>query len=424
MTLTYLAVAAFAAFLLIGAPIWAALTVGGTIISLFVLGIPMQSIVSQLFISIDSWLLLAVPYFLFAGSLMTHLGLAGRLFRFIENLLGHLRGGLPATGVVTCAIFGALSGSSTATVVAVGSMLLPHMLAAGYKKQEALGVIAVSGTLGQMIPPSIYLILFASLAQMDVAKLFLSGIAPGIMIAILLAATAVVLSFVGEQKTRVRASMSEVWRTFLAALPALAMPLIVLGGIYAGMFTPTEAAAVAVGYVLIVSLIFERRQFTFRRIAECAESAAVTTAVIFIILGGATIFANALTFVEIPQAFARFMTSLPVGDTTTMAMILLIFLLLGTFLDPVPILYITMPIVLPVVQALGVSLTHFAILSVTCMMIAQVTPPIGMSLFALGGFFNTPITAVARGSLPYLGALLLALLVLWQIPEISLLAPQ
>ena len=421
MMLTYFALAAFAVALLVGSPIWAALAVGGCIISLFVVGIPMQSIVSQLFISIDSWLLLAVPYFLFAGNLMTHLGLAGRLFRFIESLLGHMRGGLPATGVVTCAIFGALSGSSTATVVAVGSMLLPHMLAAGYKKQDALGVIAVSGTLGQMIPPSIYMILFASLVQMDVSKLFLAGIAPGIVITIFLSATAVVLSFIGGQRTRTRAPASEVWRTFVAALPALAMPLIVLGGIYAGVFTPTEAAAVAVGYVLVFSLIFERRQFTFKRIVECAESAAVTTAVIFIILGGATIFASALTFADVPQAFTRVMTSLPVGDTTTMAMILLIFVLLGTILDPVPILYITIPIVFPVVQALGFPPTHFAILTVCCMMIAQVTPPIGMSLFALGGFFNTPITVVARGAMPYLAALVLALFVLWQVPEISLL---
>jgi len=250
----------------------------------------------------------------------------------------------------------------------------------------------------------------------------LAGIAPGLVITVFLAATAVLLSFIGEQKRRQRAPFSEVWKSFIAALPAMAMPLIVLGGIYAGVFTPTEAAAVAVGYVILVSFVFERAKFSFKTIAKCAESAAVATAVIFIILGGATVFASALTFDGVPQDFARFMTSLPLGDGATMAMILLIFVLLGTILDPVPILYITIPIVYPVVQALGFSSTHFAILTVACMMVAQVTPPIGMSLFALSGFFNTPIGVVARGAMPYLAALMLALLVLWQIPEISLLA--
>ncbi|HWK68447.1 MAG TPA: TRAP transporter large permease [Rhizobiaceae bacterium] len=405
--------------MLIGAPIWAAMLVSGGIIALFDIGLPVRSVVSQLYIAMDSWLLLAVPYFLFAGNLMTSLGLAGRLFRFVENLLGHLRGGLPATGVVTCAIFGALSGSSTATVVAVGTMLLPHMIKAGYRRDDALGIIAVSGTLGQMIPPSIYMILFASMVQMDVSALFLAGIVPGILITVFLVATAVGLNFFGNQELRPRASGAEIWASFLAALPALAMPLIVLGGIYAGVFTPTEAAAVAVVYVLVMCAIVERENFTFERIFSAGESAVVTTTVIFVILGGATVFSNALTYADVPQAFTRYMTSLPVGEHVTMGLILLIFLILGTALDPVPILYITIPIVFPMVEALGYSPTHFAILTVACMMIAQVTPPVGMSLFALSGVFNVPIGAVMRGSMPYLWALTAALVVLWLAPGFS-----
>jgi C4-dicarboxylate transporter DctM subunit len=420
--MTTFGIALFFLLMVVGAPIWAAMLVAGGVILVLDIGIPAQAVVSQLYIAIDSWLLLAVPFFLLAGNLMTDMGLAGRLFRFIENLLGHLRGGLPATGVVTCAIFGALSGSSTATVVAVGSMLLPYMIRAGYDRRDALGVIAVSGTLGQMIPPSIYMILFAAIAQMDVSKLFLAGLLPGLVITVILVATAVGLSFFGNQKLRDRASPAEVWHSFVAALPALAMPVIVLGGIYAGLFTPTEAAAVAVAYVLAVSAIFERRNVTLRRLARCAESAVVTTTIIFVILGGATVFANALTFANIPQSFTLFMTSLPVGDHVTMLMILLIFIALGTVLDPVPILYITIPIVFPVVQAIGYSTTHFAILTVACMMIAQVTPPVGMSLFALSGYFNVPIGTVMRGALPYFVALILALMVLWGVPWLSTIA--
>ncbi|MCB1342868.1 MAG: TRAP transporter large permease [Pseudooceanicola sp.] len=405
-------IAAFFLLMVIGTPIWAAMLLSGAVIILD-MGLPMQAVVSNMYIAIDSWLLLAVPFFLLAGNMMTDLGLAGRLFRFIENLLGHLRGGLPATGVVTCAIFGALSGSSTATVVAVGSMLLPYMMRAGYDRRDALGVIAVSGTLGQMIPPSVYMILFATIAQLDVSKLFLAGILPGLVITVLLVATAVGLSWYGKQELRPRASGQAIWNSFLAALPALAMPGIVLGGIYSGVFTPTEAAAIAVGYVLVMSAIFEWKTFTFRRIVACFEGAVVTTTIIFIILGGATIFANALTFANIPQTFTAFMTSLPVSEHLAMGMILLLFITLGTVLDPVPILYITIPIVYPVVLALGYDPTHFAILTIACMMIAQVTPPVGMSLFALSGYFNVPIGVVMRGSLPYLGALLLSLILLW-----------
>ncbi|MDX5356892.1 MAG: TRAP transporter large permease [Rhodobacterales bacterium] len=417
--MTALAFVVFFALLVLGAPIWAAMLVSGGVIAVLDIGLPAQMVVSQLYIAVDSWLLLAVPYFLFAGNLMTDLGLAGRLFRFIENLLGHMRGGLPATGVVTCAIFGALSGSSTATVVAVGSMLLPYMIRAGYKQQDALGIIAVSGTLGQMIPPSVYMILFASLVQMDVSKLFLAGIVPGLVITALLVITAVALNIFGGQELRARASAAAIRRSFLEALPALIMPVVVLGGIYAGIFTPTEAAAVAVVYVLAASAIFERKTFTLKRIFKAAESAVVTSTIIFIILGGATVFANALTFADVPQSFTRFMTSLPVNVHVTMGLILLIFIVLGTVLDPVPILYITIPIVFPVVVALGYSPTHFAILTIACMMVAQVTPPVGMSLFALSGVFNVPIGTVMRGALPYLATLVLALLVLWWVPGIS-----
>lgn len=420
--MTLLGIASFFILMIVGAPIWAAMLTSGGIILVFDLGMPVQAAVSQLFIAIDSWLLLAVPFFLLAGNLMTDMGLAGRLFRFIENLLGHLRGGLPATGVVTCAIFGALSGSSTATVVAVGSMLLPYMIRAGYDKKDALGVIAVSGTLGQMIPPSIYMILFAAIAQMDVSRLFLAGMVPGLVITIVLVATAVGLSWFGDRELPQRASGADIWQSFTEALPALAMPAIVLGGIYAGIFTPTEAAAVAVAYVLLMSAIFERKNFTIRRLISSAESAVVTTTVIFVILGGATVFANSLTFANIPQSFTLFMTSLPVNEHVTMALILLIFIVLGTVLDPVPILYITIPIVFPVVQAIGYSTTHFAILTITCMMIAQVTPPVGMSLFALSGYFNVPISTVIRGAMPYFVALLLALALLWWLPWLSTIA--
>src|SRR5699024_1061835 len=257
-----------------------------------------------------------------------------------------------------------------------GAMLIPQMLSLGYSKEQSMGIIATSGTLGQIIPPSVYMIVYASMTQLDVGDLFMAGILPGLFIATALIITAVVISLIEGAKVKKRSAMKEILLSFLRGLPALLMPIIVLGGIYAGIFTPTEAAAIAVFYVLLISFLFNRKQFTRKNLMDSLVSSMKTTTVIYLLLGGAVLFSAALTYIQIPMVF-------------------------------------------PTVMALGYDPIHFGVITVACMMISQVTPPVGVSLFVLSGHFNERVTTIIRGSTPYLITLIIATLVLIYVPWIS-----
>ncbi|WP_458413482.1 TRAP transporter large permease [Schinkia sp. CFF1] len=410
----------FVVLLIIGAPIWLALGMSGGFWIIVQMGLPLETIPSQFFISVDSWILLAVPYFLLAGNLMTFMGPAGRMFKFINDLVGHLPGGMPAAVVVTSAIFGALSGSSVATVVAVGSMAIPQMIKMGYSKENSYGVLAASGTLGQMIPPSIFMILFASSTQLDPGKLFMAGVVPGIFMALVLVIVSILVGLRHEKERKKRSSLAEIGRSFLDAIPSLLMPIIILGGIYGGVFTPTEAAAIAVIYVLIISYLFNRKEFTKENMKKSFIYTMVTTAVVYILLGGAKLFATAMTYIQVPQKITEFAVHIDVADWMIMLIIILVFLIFGMFLDAVPILYITLPILYPVVMSLGYDPIHFAIITVASLMIGQITPPVGSCLYAISGHFKENMGVVVRGANPYLIGLIISTLVLLYVPWLSL----
>jgi len=383
------------------------------------MGLPITNVPSHFFNAMDSFVLMAIPYFLLAGNLMTYMGTARKMLGFINNLLGHLPGGVPAAAVVAATIFGALSGSATATVIAVGSMMIPEMVRLGYSKKNSMGVVAAAGTLGQMIPPSIFMILYASIVQLNVSDLFLAGIVPGLVIAGILIITTVFISLRENKVRKERAPFKDIVSSFFEALPALLMLVIVLGGIYSGVFTPTEAAAVSVVYVVIVSFLFNREEFTKENLLKSLHGTMVTTAVIFIILGGATLFATSLTYAQIPQGITEFVTSISFPGWAIMILVLLLILVFGMFLDAVPILYITVPILYPVIISLGYDPIHFGIIMVALLMIGQVTPPVGMSLFAITGYFKENLSVSIRGVIPYLYALVIATIIIVYVPWLS-----
>lgn len=409
----------FVVLLIIGAPIWLSLGLSGGVLVFVIMGLPLETIVSQFLKATDNWILLAIPYFLLAGNLMMYLGTAKKMLGFINNLIGHLPGGMPSAAVIAAAIFGALSGSSTATVIAVGSMVIPQMVALGYSKENSMGIVATAGTLGQMIPPSIFMIIYASMTQLDVGQLFIAGFIPGILISIILIITSVIVSLREKTEMKPRSSLKEIIRSFFEALPALIMPIIVLGGIYKGLFTPTEAAAISVVYVLIVSFIFNRSEFSMDGIKKSLVNSMVTTAVIYLLLCGATLFSTALTFAQIPQQITEFVANLALPGWLIMIAILILFLIFGCFLDAVPILYITIPILFPTVIALGYDPIHFGIITIACMMVGQITPPVGVSLFVISGHFKEKLSVVIKGTAPYLLALVVATLVLLYVPWFS-----
>jgi len=409
----------FFVLLVIGAPIWLALGLSGGFWAFFQMGLPIESISSQFFSATDSFILLAVPYFLLAGNLMTYMGPANKMFGFINNLVGHLPGGMPAAVVVTSAIFGALSGSSVATVVAVGSMAIPQMLKMGYSKENSFGVLAASGTLGQMIPPSIFMILFAASTQMDPGKLFMAGIVPGIFMAIVLVIVSVIIGLREEKARPKRASFKEIMSSFVHAIPSLLMPIVILGGIYTGVFTPTEAAAIAIVYVLLISFIFNRKDFTYENFKKSVTGSMVTTGIVFVILGGAKLFSTALTYLQFPQKITQFAVSFNVDGWVIMLAIVLVFLIFGMFLDAIPIMYITLPILYPTALSLGYDPIHFAIITVAALMIGQITPPVGSNLFAISGHFKENMGVIVKGSNPYLVGLIICTIVLLYIPWLS-----
>ncbi|MGO4888362.1 TRAP transporter large permease [Anaerobacillus sp. MEB173] len=409
----------FIMLLIIGVPIWLTLGISGGFIALFSMGLPADNIPTHFFNATNSWILLAIPYFLLAGNLMTYLGSAKKMLGFIYDLVGHLPGGLSSAAVITATIFGALSGSATATVIAVGSMIIPQMIALGYSKENSFGVVAASGTLGSMIPPSIIMILYASIVQINVADLFIAGIIPGIFIAICLIITSIIVSFRENMARKEKSSLSKLRKSFLESIPALIMPVIVLGGIYTGVFTPTEAASIAIVYVLFISYFFNRKEFTLINIIQSLKSTMVTTSVIYIILGGATLFATSLTFAQVPQQITEFVSNLPLSSWLIMLVIILLLLILGTFLDAAPILFITVPILFPTVIELGYDPIHFGILVIACIMVGQITPPVGLSLFAISGHFKENLNVVVKGVIPYLYVLIIATIILLYVPWLS-----
>ncbi len=409
----------FILLLVIGAPIWLSLSVSGGIIVYGFMGLPIEAISSQFLIATDSWILLAIPYFLLAGNLMTNLGVAEKMLKFVTDLVGHLPGGMSAAAVLSSVIFGALSGSAAATVVAVGAMIIPQMLKLGYSKEMSMGIVATSGTLGQMIPPSVYMIVYASMTQLDVGKMFIAGIIPGIFIALVLIVTAVIMSFREKVKPKERSSVKEIMTSFMRGLPALLMPVLVLGGIYSGVFTPTEAAGVAVVYVLLVGFIFNKNEFTRKNLSASLVSTIKTTTMIYVLLCGAVLFSTGLTFAQVPAQVTAYVSQLDMPGWTILLFILALYLVFGMFLDALPILYITIPIVYPTVIALGYDPIHFGIITVACMMISQVTPPVGVSLFVISGHFKENLSVVIRGSIPYLIALVFATAVLIYFPWFS-----
>jgi C4-dicarboxylate transporter DctM subunit len=304
-------------------------------------------------------------------------------------------------------------------MVAVGSMLIPQMLEAGYSKENSLGVVAASGTLGQMIPPSIFMILYASMTQADISKLFIAGVVPGLFIALCFIIVSIILSIRNKSGRIAKKPASEVFKSFITALPALLMPIFVLGGIYSGSFTPTEAAAIAVPYVLIISFLFNRREFTIRNLLNSVKQSMTTTAVIYTLLGGAQIFSNAITFAQVPQKITAFLVSMAMPDWALLFTILVFLVLLGMILDETPILFITVPILYPIISTLGIDLIHFGIFMVAALMIGQLTPPVGYNLFIVSGAFKENIIYVIKGMTPYLIALGIATIIIMYVPWLS-----
>lgn len=384
----------------------------------------MEQIINNTFSGANSTPILAIPLFILAGILMAEGGISGRLFNFFAYFVGRFRGGLPCAAIITCLFYGAISGSGPATTAAVGSMVIPFLTGLGYDKKWCAGLVSVAGGLGVIIPPSIPFVLYALATGVSTGELFIGGVIPGVLIAVLLMVYAVAYcSRRGEDRGRIDAKLEELYKKGFAALLresfwALLCPVIVLGGIYSGRFTPTEAATVSVLYALVVSL-FIYRSVSLRDIPRLLVSAVRTYAPLAFVLAFATAFGRVLSLIRATKAVESFILGGFGSGAAVLSALVLLFLLLGMVMDTGPAIVILAPVFLPAVRALGVGEVHFGVVLVCCLSIGLATPPFGLDLFVAAKLSDEQPMAVAKSALGFVAAFLAALLLITYIPGLS-----
>lgn len=368
--------------------------------------------------------ILAVPLFILGGIIMAEGGISKKLFNFFAYFVGRFPGGVPCAVVLTCLFYGAISGSGPATTAAVGAMCVPFMVSMGYDKTWTAGLIAVAGGLGVIIPPSIPFVLYSLATGVSTGNLFLGGIIPGVLIGAALMIYAVVYCVrKGEDRALIQKRMAEIshqgfGHLFLDSLPALLCPVIILGGIYSGFFTPTEAAVVSVFYALIVSL-FIYKTITIKELIPFLCSSIKTYGGLAFVLAFATAFGRVLSLTHATAAVQEFITTNFHSGVAALTVCTIIFLILGMVMDTGPAIIILAPVLLPAVQALGVNEVHFGVVLVCCLSIGLATPPFGLDLFVAGNLADEPPMSVARKAVPFIIAFLVALVMIVYIQPIS-----
>lgn len=410
------------ALLFSSAPI--AVALGGTafIYFFYFTTTPLTQVPERLFNALNTFPLMAIPFFVLAANIMSRGGISKRLTDLGNAMVGHYRGGMAMTAVLSCMFFAAISGSSPATVVAVGTLMIPAMIAAGYPKEFSTGVIASSGSLGILIPPSIPLIVYGIVTEQSIGDLFLAGVIPGIMAGFMLIGLVILLSRrrgYGQAEDAVRMTRAQKLKAFRGAILSLLMPVIVLGGIYGGVFTPTEAAASSVVYALIVSL-FVYKQLSVKDLGRILLGSAKTSAMIMFIIANGILFTFVLTSERIPGQVTDAMLGMDLNKYTFLLLINLLLLVVGCFMETSSAILIIAPILLPIGLSLGVDPVHLGIIMIMNLEIGMVTPPLGLNLFVASGLSGMSVLRVAKAAFPSALVLLSALALVTYLPVISL----
>ena len=406
--------------LLIRCPLFVALGSGATVLAVTYMNLPLLMIPQTVWGSVDSFVLMAIPFFLLAGSLMTSGGIAKRLYDFFDDMLGHLPGGMAIVMVLSCMFFAAISGSSPATAIAVGSIMLEPMIQYGYDRKFVMGLICASGTLGILIPPSIPMIMYGSITEQSVPKLFMAGMLPGLFLGFFIMGLAVFISWKrGYGRKQNAATWAQRGKSFIRAIPVLLLPVTILGGIYGGIFTPTEAGAVSCVLALLISAIY--REMTPQKFLESLKSAIRTTGMIFLIICSAILLGKAFIYAMIPQEVTIFVNSLTQNKYVFLILVNMLYLVLGCIFETVTIIYVVVPILLPAVLAYGIDPIHFGIIVIVNTEIALITPPVGMNLYVVSGMAKRAVVEVVQGVYPFIILMLAGLMVITYWPKLSLL---
>ena len=417
-----LGVVVFTVLFAIGSPIFVALGAGGLIIILFHSGLSINQPALLFFESINSFVLLAVPLFILAGNIMVRGGISKPLIELFASFTARLPGGLAVAAIIASTFVGALTGSTNATLAMVGLVMFPAMMEAKYDRGYSGGVLCASCSLGYLIPPSIMFILFGYLTETSVARLFMAGIMPGLLLAVLLSVTAI---FIARGKKFAPAPSPD-WKErvslLVKALPAIFMPVIILGGIYSGIFTPTEAGGVACVYGLLVGA-FVYRGLNWKSSRACLTNTAELTGRILVIITAGMLLGKGFMLAGFPTAISNAIIGAGLGPMAFLLLVILAFLLLGMIMEPAVIIFVLIPLVWKSAMALGVDPFHLGAVFCISVLVAGITPPVAYTLFFTSSILDVPIEELMRGVLPFLGAMIVAMVIITLFPEISTWLP-
>jgi C4-dicarboxylate transporter DctM subunit len=416
--------AAFAAvpvvLLLAGFPIFVVLLATVAVALVFFMNVPVAALHQNLFGAVDSFALLAIPFFIYAGELMGRGSVAKRLVDVVQDGVGSVQGSLGVTTVGASAVFGAISGASAATVATIGRLMVPAMRKAQYPERFTAGLVTSVGAIDIIIPPSVPMIVYGIAANESIPKLYAAGVLPGLLIAALLGGY--VLWF--ARRAGIQDAGSFQLRRFLQSIArgawALGAPLIILGGIYGGVFSPTEAGGIACVYAVLVTR-YVYRELSWREVLDAASSTALFTAQILIILACANVFAWLLTVHQVPTLLAQWLQSLSLPAWGVLAAINVLLLLVGCVIDPLSAILVLTPLLVPIVKAAGIDTVHFGIVMMVNIAIGLFHPPFGLNIFVAQSVLRLPLGTIYRGIVPFLGLYLVALVLITYVPSISLL---
>lgn len=412
----------FFGVLLLGIPIFAALAMAVFLTLQFFGNVDPVIVPMRMFTGVNNFALMAIPFFILAAELMRVGGLSNRLIELAKSLVGWVPGGLAAATVLACLFFGSISGSSPATVVAVGTIMFPALVAAGYDKRFAVGLIATAGTLGPIVPPSISFIIYGSVTGTSVGRLFAAGLIPSLLVAAILIAYCIVYASFKKYERSPLPSLREIFTAFKESLWGLGLPVILLGGIYSGIFTPTEAAAVACMYGLFVGILIYR-SISLKELILTLRSAGLMSATLLLITAAASAFSWVLSVGGAPAQLANYMLSLSDNPVVVTALLNLVMLVAGFVLDGASATIVLAPLLLPIAQKVGMDPVHFGVITAVNFSVGMITPPVGLNLFVAMAISKMSLQDIFKGTLPFIGMMLIALIVISYVPWFSTWLP-
>lgn len=412
----------FVLLLILGVPISVTLASVTMVLLYYFTPSPLIAIPQQLFNGLDNFVMLAVPFFILAGAIMTQGAMAKRLIDVMNFLVGHIRGGGAIAAILSCLFFAALSGSSPATVVAIGSIMIPALKNSGYPERFSIGLLTTAGSLGIVIPPSIPMIFYALVMNVSVAELFMAGILPGILIALCIMVYSVILARKNNWRIERKIPFKEGMIYIKDGIWAMLLPVIVLGGIYSGIFTPTEAAAISVTYALFIE-IFIYKELSYEKLRKAAVESAVLSGSLLFILSCAMTFIWLLTTEQIPEKLAEVTMQVAKSPEIFLLLVVILFLFMGSVIDDVSAMMILSPLFFETLRRFNIDLIHYGIVMVLVIEYGFLTPPFGLNLFVAMGLTKKSLLEVSRAVLPFLVILLICLFICTYVPWISLFLP-